>query len=679
MITDLNEILVEWAYRTNDGKPDVKSNANLLTLEGVLKDFGWSREARAELLNTLMTEDDIVTKIGGSGSPYTVKNFNKEKHKLVKKNASDDEIAKVTKGKVDKEKSKDSDEKKLTGVSQESIDAIDGDAKNKTMSGDEPPPGTESSAVAEIGVGYAMGCIADNKDMDSAEKCLEGKLLKSKLGKKHGTGNSKRATRRGMLEAAVRENQKVREINEELGWKNSKTSHIGGSKSSLESTVKNLKDSGVKEVNGIPIDEYEKIILGGGAGENPTDTMVVIVNEESGEAIMYHTSNKMTSADQIANGSPAKEIREVVGLADFNEDERKQAEQAGEETRKNIGKHRGDQKRYIQEQQKKMIEDSEDSEIAKRAVDRIRSRENPISDAADGDKYWKFLTGHPVMKKYIKEKEYNLNNLSSEEEVDIYQQYVKEMKNITDMENPPESRRQGGMGDADIQLITRLYGVVKGNPQETITTNKDARDPVFDDTEMKSFYDKQTEEMNSLREKMNKIKEGSGDKAFADRMSKRLHLDMAEGHNPGGIPNNRAETIMGVYDYKDLQTDEDGNMVQKKGSKYFKLDENGKLTDEEVDKSKIKDFDCAIVADKDTMSKCLGVEENDKVTDGIGIRMGEYEGTKAIIYDRNNNQIGVQTARSKTGPGGAMQDSISYHKDFQRCLAKQTKIQGKCG
>ena len=54
MITDLNKILVEWAYRTNDGQPDVKSNAKLLTLEGVLKDFGWSREARAELLNTLM-------------------------------------------------------------------------------------------------------------------------------------------------------------------------------------------------------------------------------------------------------------------------------------------------------------------------------------------------------------------------------------------------------------------------------------------------------------------------------------------------------------------------------------------------------------------------------------------------------------------------------------------------
>ena len=55
MITDINKILVEWAYRTSDGKPDVKNKAKLLKLETVLSDFGWSREARAELLNTLVT------------------------------------------------------------------------------------------------------------------------------------------------------------------------------------------------------------------------------------------------------------------------------------------------------------------------------------------------------------------------------------------------------------------------------------------------------------------------------------------------------------------------------------------------------------------------------------------------------------------------------------------------
>ena len=87
MITDLNKILIEWSYRTSDGQPDANNSAKLLILESVLNDFGWSREARAELLSTLMTEDDIV-KHKDSGNVYTVKNVNKDKHILVKKNAS---------------------------------------------------------------------------------------------------------------------------------------------------------------------------------------------------------------------------------------------------------------------------------------------------------------------------------------------------------------------------------------------------------------------------------------------------------------------------------------------------------------------------------------------------------------------------------------------------------------
>ena len=111
MITDLNKILVEWAYRTNDGQPDVKSNAKLLTLESVLKDFGWSREVRAELLSALMTEDDIV-KNRKTGNVYTVKNVNKDKHRLVKKNASKDDIKKIDKAKEKgDEKPTDSDKK----------------------------------------------------------------------------------------------------------------------------------------------------------------------------------------------------------------------------------------------------------------------------------------------------------------------------------------------------------------------------------------------------------------------------------------------------------------------------------------------------------------------------------------------------------------------------------------
>ena len=61
MITDLNKILVEWAYRTNDGQPNSENSAHVIILEKVLNDFGWSREARVELLNNLKEADaDVV-------------------------------------------------------------------------------------------------------------------------------------------------------------------------------------------------------------------------------------------------------------------------------------------------------------------------------------------------------------------------------------------------------------------------------------------------------------------------------------------------------------------------------------------------------------------------------------------------------------------------------------------
>jgi len=674
MNNPLDKILTEWAYRVHNGMPDPSNSYHVVQLEQYLNELRLPRKVVKKVLEKVRTyvknaENDAS---GRTGKPWG-------------------SVAKDVKGSDAEEKGEtdDTKTKPLRGVTSESIDAMDGDEKNKTMNGEEPPPGTESSAVAEIGVGYAMGCLAENNnDMAAAEQCLIKKLGESELGKEHGAPgdppkynkkgdvtNGKEEIRRGMLQSAKRENQKVRELNEELGWDNSETSHVGGSKSSLEATVQNLRDRGITQVNGIPLDDYEKIILGGGAGENPTDTMVCIVNEKTGEAMMYHTSNKMTSADQIANGSPAKEIREITTSADYDEGEQQQAVAVGKTRRTNISKHRQAQKEYIQEQQDKMIEDSKDPKKARKAINRLKGVEDSVTTAADQLKYWKKLTGHPRVKNFMKEKGYDPKNLTPEQEIEAYQFYLQEMKNITDMDNPPESRRQGGMGADDIQMITRLYGV----GQEEITTGEPARDPIFDNDKMQSFYDLQTEEMNGLREDMNNIKPGSGDKAFGDRMAKRLHLDMAEGHNPGGIPNDKAETVMGAYAYKDLKVDNEGNMYQKKGKKWYKLDESGNITNEEVDDTDLKDYDCAVVADKGTMSKCLGMEEGDKATDDLGITMGEYNGTKAIIYDRDGKQIGVQTARSKSGPGGSMQDSVAFHKDFQRCLAKETQLQGKCG
>ena len=49
MITNKNKILIEWAYRTHNGKPNPKSMAHQIILEDILKEYGWGREEIDEL------------------------------------------------------------------------------------------------------------------------------------------------------------------------------------------------------------------------------------------------------------------------------------------------------------------------------------------------------------------------------------------------------------------------------------------------------------------------------------------------------------------------------------------------------------------------------------------------------------------------------------------------------
>jgi len=100
MIADLKKVLSEWAYRTKSGKPNPKSMAHQIILEGVLKDFGWDSEERNELLSSpsFLIETDIV-KNKKSGNTYVVQKHNPDTQSLVKKDASKDDIKKVEKDK----------------------------------------------------------------------------------------------------------------------------------------------------------------------------------------------------------------------------------------------------------------------------------------------------------------------------------------------------------------------------------------------------------------------------------------------------------------------------------------------------------------------------------------------------------------------------------------------------
>ena len=103
----LNNILVEWAYRVHDGKPNPNNHAHLYHLTEILIEYKWPMVVIDEFLQNL-SEVDIVKKKqedGSYGSPYTVKQHNPDKgQKLVTKDASPEDIkSKVKKGEDEKE------------------------------------------------------------------------------------------------------------------------------------------------------------------------------------------------------------------------------------------------------------------------------------------------------------------------------------------------------------------------------------------------------------------------------------------------------------------------------------------------------------------------------------------------------------------------------------------------
>ena len=98
MITDLNEIVKEWGYRVHNSRPDPKNTTHQYKLYELLIEYEWPINAIDELLHNL-NEVDIV-KNKNSGNVYPVQTHNPDTQDLIKKDASDDEIEKVKKGRT---------------------------------------------------------------------------------------------------------------------------------------------------------------------------------------------------------------------------------------------------------------------------------------------------------------------------------------------------------------------------------------------------------------------------------------------------------------------------------------------------------------------------------------------------------------------------------------------------
>src|SRR5210317_1568408 len=305
------KILNELSYRVSTGIPDLSNEQHLIKLWDILKEHNWNIDARVELLKRIDEQ--------GKGRPCPICESMCKHGETSKKTGCTPASGQASQ--VDKEKETGQDEPKEAGSSRKNIDAIDGETKKKALNKEEKAPGNESSVINEIGVGIGMSHIDENPNITPEE--LEEKLFKEMMDTKIGKSNKEKATRnacRAAAISAIREHSRTQQTIEknDMSSENTKVSHVFGAKSSLENTVKHLEEAGVKEVNGIPFEKYKEIILGGGAGKNPTDTMVVMLDDsvDPPKCIINHTSNKTSSDDIQGNSGPDKNADYIMNQAD---------------------------------------------------------------------------------------------------------------------------------------------------------------------------------------------------------------------------------------------------------------------------------------------------------------------------------------------------------------------------
>ena len=89
----IDKILLEWSYRVHDGMPNPKNPLHLIHLEDALNELSLPREVTKRVLKKIRERDLVKNKL--SGNVYDVEKVNKDRHILIKKDASEKDIETV--------------------------------------------------------------------------------------------------------------------------------------------------------------------------------------------------------------------------------------------------------------------------------------------------------------------------------------------------------------------------------------------------------------------------------------------------------------------------------------------------------------------------------------------------------------------------------------------------------
>jgi hypothetical protein len=444
-MNDWDKILDDFARKCKGGAPDMTNPRHLALLRESLLKFGWNEFATNEFIGNLREgkEEDWWSKKSPAQQAQYIKNH---------PGSEKAQTAKDEKGEVKKKPNN------HQGQNLESINLIDGDAKQGGLEHKIKAPGDPKGAAGTNEICQGIGVAAINElgedatDEEIADKVCDeaggtklgdkficpsdydkqiqkmekeskhrveaiqtGEEMLALIEKKHGSKSenyikakkslddlkkefkkrskldtarknaikTKKDYMKSIVNSARAKHRRNQEVIAEEGMnpESTTTSHVWGSKQSLTATVDSLSQHKppITEVNDIPFKNdpaelyegtfdknnkfhatldkngqpiakpvefdkktgkpknYAQVILNGGEGDNPTDTMFVMVDDskEPPKAVIVHDSDKMTSNDLQGNSGPKKTLDK--GVEHFKKkwkDDTEQTEECGTGTKR---------------------------------------------------------------------------------------------------------------------------------------------------------------------------------------------------------------------------------------------------------------------------------------------------------------------------------------------------------
>ena len=398
MITDLDVIVKEWAYRVNDGKPNPNNSTHLYHLSEILIEYKWSYQAVDEFIKNLTEQE---TKFKGRTKDGDLRYFKT-------KDSLDKALEKGTVEPVDEPDKKDDkpDSKKVTNFKRPSAD----DKKPKPRGDTESKqnhikrgykkgaaPGNAGSMYNEIISGEVANLVRENPNLTDEE--LTKKIIeqhgdsalakqnddtKTAGGVKVGELPDVPGVSKGLLSKTLiavrsgrRKAERAKQAETKLGFKNTTTDEYFGDKVGLEKQREAVRNADkIVNLNGDEISQQEMLDLinSSGQGDNPSDTTTIVRNEDGTITVLF-TSDKDSLDAIISQSSARAESKQtddaILKLVDDGQLSQEEAEAiAGE--RRNFADKKETTERKLKEVTNKpadFLQENVDTEMIQKARD----------------------------------------------------------------------------------------------------------------------------------------------------------------------------------------------------------------------------------------------------------------------------------------------------------------------